>query len=141
MEVTKMEHQNQALEAEKQEITTMDETERTRDRQCFIPRADIYETDDYIILLADIPGANENSTDITLEKNILTINANVDWNMPDDYGLNYGEYGIGDYQRSFTLSDEIDRENIEATIANGVLRLQLPKAGPAKTKKISVKSG
>jgi HSP20 family protein len=136
-----MEHQNQALEAEKQEITTMDETERTRDRQCFIPRADIYETDDHIILLADIPGANENSTDITLEKNVLTINANVDWNMPEDYGLNYGEYGVGDYQRSFTLSDEIDRENIEASIANGVLRLQLPKAGPAKTKKISIKSG
>ena len=133
--------QNQALEAEKQEITTMDDTERTRDRQCFIPRADIYETDDHIILLADIPGADENSTDITLEKNVLTINANVDWNMPDDYGLNYGEYGIGDYQRSFTLSDEIDRENIQASIANGVLRLQLPKAGPAKTKKISVKSG
>lgn len=136
-----MDNQNQALEAEKQEITNMDETERTRDRQCFIPRADIYETDDHIILLADIPGADENSTDITLEKNVLTINANVDWNMPEDYGLNYGEYGIGDYQRSFTLSDEIDRENIEATIANGVLRLQLPKAGPAKTKKISVRSG
>ncbi len=136
-----MDNQNQALEAEKQEITNMDETERTRDRQCFIPRADIYEDDDHIILLADIPGADENSTDITLEKNVLTINANVDWNMPEDYGLNYGEYGIGDYQRSFTLSDEIDRENIAATVANGVLRLQLPKAGPAKTKKISVRSG
>ena len=136
-----MDNQNQTLEAEKQEITNMDETERTRDRQCFIPRADIYEDDDHIILLADIPGADENSTDITLEKNVLTINANVDWNMPEDYGLNYGEYGIGDYQRSFTLSDEIDRENIAATVANGVLRLQLPKAGPAKTKKISVRSG
>lgn len=136
-----MEQQNQSLEAEKQEITTTDDTERTRDRQCFIPRADIYETDDTIILLADIPGADENSTDITLEKNVLTLNANVDWNMPGDYGLNYGEYGIGDYQRSFTLSDEIDRENIEATVANGVLRLRLPKSGPAKTKKISVRSG
>jgi HSP20 family protein len=136
-----MEHQNQALETEKQEITTIDETERTRDRQCFVPRADIYETDDHIIVVADIPGADENSTDITIEKNILTINANVDWSMSEDYGLNYGEYGIGDYQRSFTLSDEIDRENIEATVSNGVLRLQLPKAGPAKTKKISVKAG
>jgi HSP20 family protein len=141
MEVSKMEHQNQPLEAEKHEITTIDETERTRDRQCFVPRADIYETDDHIILVADIPGADENSTDITIEKNILTINANVDWSMPEDFGLNYGEYGIGDYQRSFTLSDEIDRENIEATVSNGILRLQLPKAGPAKTKKISVKAG
>jgi HSP20 family protein len=136
-----MEHKNQPLEAEKHEITTIDETERTRDRQCFVPRADIYETDDHIIVVADIPGADEISTDITIEKNILTINANVDWSMPEDYGLNYGEYGIGDYQRSFTLSDEIDRENIEATVSNGVLRLQLPKAGPAKTKKISVKAG
>jgi HSP20 family protein len=136
-----MENENQALEAEKQEITTTDDSERTRDRQCFIPRADIYETNDHIILVADIPGADENSTDITLEKNVLTINANVDWNMPEDYGLNYGEYGIGDYQRSFTLSDEIDREKIEATISNGILRLSLPKAGQAKTRKISVKSG
>jgi HSP20 family protein len=136
-----MENENQALEAEKQEITTTDDSERTRDRQCFIPRADIYETDDHIILVADIPGADENSTDITLEKNVLTINANIDWNMPEDYGLNYGEYGIGDYQRSFTLSDEIDREKIEATISNGILRLSLPKAGQAKTRKISVKSG
>lgn len=136
-----MENESQALEAEKQEITTTDDSERTRDRQCFIPRADIYETDDNIILVADIPGADENSTDITLEKNVLTINANVDWNMPEDYGLNYGEYGIGDYQRSFTLSDEIDREKIEATISNGILRLSLPKAGQAKTRKISVKSG
>jgi HSP20 family protein len=136
-----MENENQALEAEKQEITTTDDSERTRDRQCFIPRADIYETNDHIILVADIPGADENSTDITLEKNVLTINANVEWNMPEDYGLNYGEYGIGDYQRSFTLSDEIDREKIEATISNGILRLSLPKAGQAKTRKISVKSG
>jgi HSP20 family protein len=136
-----MENENQALEAEKQEITTTDDSERTRDRQCFIPRADIYETDDHIILVADIPGADENSTDITLEKNVLTINANIDWNMPEDYGLNYGEYGIGDYQRSFTLSDEIDREKIEATISNGILRLSLPKAGQAKMRKISVKSG
>jgi HSP20 family protein len=136
-----MENENQALEAEKQEITTTDDSERTRDRQCFIPRADIYETNDHIILVADIPGADENSTDITLEKNVLTINANVDWNMPEDYGLNYGEYGIGDYERSFTLSDEIDREKIEATISNGILRLSLPKAGQAKTRKISVKSG
>jgi HSP20 family molecular chaperone IbpA len=102
MEVSEMEHKNQPLEAEKHEITTIDETERTRDRQCFVPRADIYETDDYIIVVADIPGADENSTDITIEKNILTINANVDWSMSEDYGLNYGEYGIGDYQRSFT---------------------------------------
>jgi HSP20 family protein len=136
-----MENENQALESEKQEITTTDDSERTRDRQCFIPRADIYETNDHIILVADIPGADENSTDITLEKNVLTINANVDWNMPEDYGLNYGEYGIGDYQRSFTLSDEIDREKIEATISNGILRLSLPKAGQAKARKISVKSG
>jgi HSP20 family molecular chaperone IbpA len=47
---------------------------------------------------------------------------------------------MGDYQRSFTLSDEIDRDKIEAIVKNGVLRLHLPKAGPAKTRKITVKA-
>jgi HSP20 family molecular chaperone IbpA len=129
----------QTLEAEKQEVETVDGAERTRARRAYVPRVDIYETDDAIILLTDMPGVNENSVDITLEKNVLTINGYVNAASPDNYSLSYAEYESGDYERSFNLSNEIDRENIEATVKNGVLRLQLPKAAPAKTRKITVK--
>ena len=129
----------QTLEAEKQEVETIDGAERTRARRAYVPRVDIYETDDAIILLTDMPGVDENSVDITLEKNVLTINGYVEIDDPDNYSLAYAEYESGDYERSFNLSNEIDRENIEATVKNGVLRLHLPKAGPAKTHKITVK--
>jgi HSP20 family protein len=129
----------QTVEAEKQEITT-EGTERTRARRAYIPRVDIYETDDSLVMLADMPGVDENSVDITLEKNVLSINGYVELEQPDNYSLTYGEYEVGDYQRSFTLSDEIDRDKIEAIVKNGVLRLHLPKAGPAKTRKITVKA-
>jgi HSP20 family protein len=129
----------QTLEAEKQEVETVDGAERTRARRAYVPRVDIYETDDAIVLLIDMPGIDENSVDITLEKNVLTINGYVTADDPDNYSLVYAEYESGDYERSFNLSDEIDREKIEATVKNGVLRLHLPKAGPAKTHKITVK--
>jgi HSP20 family molecular chaperone IbpA len=129
----------QTLEAEKQEVESVDGAERTRARRAYVPRVDIYETEDTIVLLTDMPGVDENSIDITLEKNVLTLTGYVETENPDNYSLAYAEYESGDYERSFNLSDEIDREKIEATVKNGVLRLHLPKAGPAKTRKITVK--
>jgi HSP20 family molecular chaperone IbpA len=129
------------MKAPEQEIVASDDMERTRERQCFIPKADIYESEEEIMVIADIPGASKESVDITLEKNVLTIDAFVDPEFPEGYTLAYGEYEIGDYQRSFRLSSEIDRNKIEATVANGELRLRLPKSEESKTKKIQVKTG
>ena len=129
-----------ALEVPKQEVVKVDDMERTRDKRCFIPRADIYESENEIILLADMPGVNEESLDITLEKNILTINAFVDESFPEGFERIYAEYDSGDYQRSFKLSNRIDQDKIEAVVKNGELRLRLPKAEPAKAKKIKVKA-
>ncbi|RME79842.1 MAG: Hsp20/alpha crystallin family protein [Chloroflexi bacterium] len=130
----------QVQDTEKQEVTSMSEAERTRDKKVYIPRADIYETNEDIYIVADMPGVDENSVEILLEKNVLTINGYVEPNIPENYSLSYAEYEVGDYQRSFTLSNLIDQDNIEATVKNGVLRLRLPKAGPAKARKITVKA-
>jgi len=136
-----MAKKDQAMEVQKQEEVPAEEMERTRSRRSFVPRADIYETDKEIFVLADVPGANENTIDITLEKNVLTINAYIEPTIPSGFDVAYAEYEEGDYQRSFRLSDEIDRDKIEATVTEGVLRLRLPKSQEAKTKKISVKTG
>jgi HSP20 family protein len=129
----------QTIELEKQEVTTTEETERTRDCHCFIPRSDIYELDDQIVIVADVPGVDEKSLDVTIEKNVLTIKALIDPIVPQGYSLSYAEYEVGDFQRSFRLSDEIDREQIQASVKDGVLRLYLPKAKEALTRKINVK--
>jgi HSP20 family protein len=128
----------QVQEGQKQEVVES-EAERTRAKPAFIPRVDIYETNDAVALIADMPGVDENSVDITLEKNVLTINGYVEPERPEGYSLAYAEYRVGDYQRSFNLSNEIDQENIEATMKDGVLHLHLPKAEPT-TKKIAVQS-
>jgi len=129
-----------SLDTRKQE-TALAEGERTRASRAYMPRTDIYETGEEILLTADIPGADESRVDITLEKNILTINARVDAGWFENRHLVYQEYGLGDFQRSFAVSGEIDREKIEAVVRNGVLTLHLPKSPAARSCKIAVKAG
>ena len=115
--------------------------ERTRNRNLYSPRADIIETAEHYLILADIPGCSEKNVHVTLEKNVLTINAVTTSTPPTGGTLILSEYGTGDYYRSFVLSDQVDQENIEAQVKNGILRLVLPKAGPAKAQSITVKAG
>ena len=125
---------------QKQEAQAPEGAEFTRTRRVFMPRADIFETPENIVVLAEMPGADEKNIDITLEKNVLTITGRVEApSVPDGLRLAYEEYEVGDYQRAFTLSNEIDREHIEATIKHGVLKVTLPKMSQARTRKISVK--
>ncbi len=114
--------------------------ERTRDRKTFVPAVDIYETADNIVILADLPGADEKSVNITLEKDLLTLEASLEPESHEGYNLAYSEFDTGDYYRAFNLSEEIDRDKIEAKMKNGVLRLILPKAEPAKARKIEVRA-
>lgn len=115
-------------------------TERVRNVKTFVPRVDILENKDSLFLVADMPGVDEKTVDIELEKNILTITGRVENGRIKDATMMYAEYEIGDYERAFTLSDEIDRNKIVATVKNGVLRLELPKAEKVKPKKIAIQA-
>ena len=126
------------MELQEQELI-QEETERTRECRCFVPRTDIYEVEDEIILALDMPGINENAFEITLEKNILNVKGYAQIEDPDEYTLTLAEYETGDYERSFRVSDEIAKDKIEAVYKDGVLRLTLPKAEQAKARKIAVK--
>ena len=135
-----MTEETKAMEVQEQEMVQTDGTERMRTRSTFIPRADIYETEENVVVTVDMPGLSDDAIDITLEKNILTINGVSTHAAPDGYSLAFAEYEPGDYERSFRLTDQINREQIEAIYKDGVLNLILPKAEIAKPRKISVKA-
>ena len=115
-------------------------TERTRGRVVYAPRVDIIETADALELFADMPGVTRDSVEITLEQRVLRIYGRADISLPDNVGPVYVEYQPGDYERSFTLSEAVDDNGIEARVRNGVLQLKLPKAGAAKTQRIEVRA-
>lgn len=115
-------------------------TERTRTRRTYAPRTDIYETNDALVLVADMPGVSPDRLDVTLEKRELTIRGRTADDQPEGHSPIYREYEPGDYERTFVLSDEIDADKIGARLRDGVLHLTLPKAGPAEAKRIQVQA-
>jgi len=131
----------QTQEIQKQESQPVETAERTPPRRTFSPRTDVFETQEAIVVVADMPGVEEKSLDIVLEKNVLTLRGKAGFEAPKNYGLVYNEYADGDYERSFVLSDGVDRDQIDAVVKNGVLRLRLPKVKQALARKITVKAG
>jgi len=115
--------------------------ERTRTRTVFVPRTDIYENRDGLVVLADMPGVDEKNVEIHVENRVLTISGRVEDEEVARHRLAWQEYEAGDYERSFTLSNEVDVDRIEATVKQGMLRLVLPKAEAAKPRKIEVRAG
>jgi HSP20 family molecular chaperone IbpA len=135
------EHKHDDQNAHKHESATPSGTERIKARKVYVPAVDILETDQALLLVSEMPGVDEAGVDVTIEKNILTIKGTVADHVPEGYKLSYEEYGIGDYERAFTLPNEIDRDRVEAAIKNGVLKLTLPKVKPAATRKVAVTAG
>jgi HSP20 family molecular chaperone IbpA len=123
----------------KEEIT-YNNGEPTRNRRVYSPLTDIVETTDEILVVADMPGVDDKCVDITLDKNVLTIYAYPPEETVDNFSLAFGEYGVGDFERKFIVSQEVDREKIAAKVKNGVLTVHLPKSGPAKARKIEVRA-
>jgi HSP20 family molecular chaperone IbpA len=104
------------------------------------PLIDIHEGSDGLILEADLPGASDENLTIQLEENVLSLHAQIPSPVPEGSRVLHEEYHVVDFYRSFILSDEVDRARITAELKNGVLRLVLPKAERARTRRIEIKS-
>ena len=130
--------ENKALQArEKSEVTTP--AEQTRPGPVFTPAVDIFETDQDITLLADMPGVKSGDLDIDLHENVLSLDGEVKAPEGADEVDVIREYRTGKYYRQFTLSQVIDQSKIDAELKDGVLRLKLPKIEAATPRKITVK--
>lgn len=122
---------------EKQELQT--KAESTRNVPMFVPAVDIYESENELTLVADMPGVPIDGVDIDLKDDQLTIRGKAATEEQSGTVL-LREYAVGDYYRQFTLSNAIDREKIAAAMKDGVLTVVLPKAEAAKPRKIAVQT-
>jgi HSP20 family protein len=116
------------------------EAESTRNVPLYVPAVDIYESEEALVLLADMPGVGTESVTIDVRDNQLTIRGTVALEETKERALAQ-EYGVGDYYRQFALGRTIDQSKIEATMKDGVLTLKLPKAGASKPRTITVQTG
>ncbi|NIW80754.1 MAG: Hsp20 family protein [Calditrichae bacterium] len=126
-------------DTEKKETNILSSVVKPRFEKVVAPLVDILETFEHIILLIDMPGSDENSIDITLDKNQLTVEAAMQPLFPQGYELQHAEYEFGDYRRKFIIQEGINRETIEADYKNGVLRIKLPKTEEVKPRTIPIR--
>ncbi len=122
---------------EKRELQKKDET--TIPARTFLPTTDIYETEQALTVVMEMPGVDKSSLDIHVENGVLTVAGHIDFTKYEKFQPIYTEYNIGHYRRSFTLSpSRVDAEKIRAEVKDGVLTLTLPKAEQAKPRRITV---
>ena len=125
----------------KQEIVKRDTTSPSEvERPALIPLVDVTEDDAGITLTADLPGATRESLSIRVDGDMLTLEAPLELDAPNELEAVYAEVRAGRYRRSFTLSRELDSEHIEAALKDGVLTLRLPKIEKARPRRIEVRA-
>ena len=128
--------ENQSGEIEAREKAAL-VTEDTRPGLVFRPEVDILEHADAYVILADLPGANEASVEIQLDKGVLTLDAHLP-DEPDPARTRYAEYRSGGYHREFRVSEDIDRSGVSARMRDGVLELRLPKSAESRPRRIEI---
>lgn len=112
--------------------------EKTVPARYFVPYTDIYETDEALTLVMEMPGVEKKDVDVQLENDVLRVEGRIDSSKYEGLEPVYSEYNVGHYARGFTLSDKIDQEGIKADLVDGVLTLTLRKAKSALPRRIEL---
>jgi HSP20 family protein len=121
---------------EKQELANKEE--KIIPGRYFVPPADIFETEEALTVIMEMPGVEKKNVSIALENDTVRVEAQIDFAQYQGMEPVYTEYNVGHYARGFTLSSKIDRDNISAQLDDGVLTLTLPKVKEAMPRRIAV---
>jgi HSP20 family protein len=121
---------------DKKELVSKDE--KTVPGRYYVPFGDIYETDEALCVVMEMPGVERKDVNVALENGVLRVDGRIDFAKYEGMEPVYTEYNVGHYTRSFTLSDKIDQERISAQLDDGVLTLTLPKAKEAQPRRIPI---
>lgn len=128
----------QALQArEKEEL----QGEATRPGPVFRPDIDILERQDDYVIYADLPGVDDRSVDVRLERGLLTLDAQLATVPEAGWTPIHTEYRVGSFHREFRISEDVDAEGVSAKMSNGVLELRLPKSVERRPRSIPVQGG
>ena len=128
---------SQELEVqEKKELVSKEE--KTVPSRYYTPNTDIYETDDALTVVMEIPGVQKKDMDVHLENDVLRVEGRVGFGNYEGLEPLYTEYNVGHFARAFTLSSKIDQQQISAKVEDGVLTLTLKKAREAMPRRITV---
>lgn len=107
-------------------------------KQAAVPATDILEMEDGFHILMDLPGVKPEDLSVDIEESELTIKGGSSYAEQESSRRMHTEFGANSFQRTFTLSDLVDRENVKAELKNGVLQLYLPKAEAMKPRRIQI---
>ena len=121
---------------QKQELANKEE--KTIPGRHFIPTTDIFETDEALTVIMEMPGVEKKNVSIALENDLLHVEGQIDFSNYQGMDPVYTEYNVGHYARRFTISGKVDRDNISAQLDDCVLTLTLPKVKEAMPRRISV---
>lgn len=113
--------------------------ESAEELQTLLPRVDVFENKDGILLLADMPGVPKDKLELRVENDTLLIEGEIAPNTPENMEAVYAEVRLSRYRRAFSLSSELDTSRIDAQLRDGVLNLRIPKHAYAQPRKIEVK--
>jgi HSP20 family protein len=112
--------------------------ESTIPTRAYVPVTDVFETEQALVVVLEMPGVGKDSVDVRIENEVLTIDGRLDFSNYDGLQPVYTEYNIGNYARRFEVSSEIDSDRITADLKDGVMTLVLPKAEKARPRRIAV---
>src|SRR5215210_2826338 len=112
--------------------------EPTTPMRAFVPTADIFETEDSLTVVLEMPGVDKQNIDVSVESGVVTVEGKINLDKYEGLEPIYGEYNVGPYRRSFRISGRVDQDKIRAEMREGVVTLLLPKAEEAKPRRIEV---
>ena len=121
---------------EKREVDTS--REATRPTRAFVPSADIYESENALTVVLEMPGVSKENVDVNVEDGVLTVEGRIEFSKYERLQPVYSEYNVGPYRRSFQISNQIDHSKIAAQMRDGIMILELPKVETAKPRRIQV---
>jgi len=136
MEVSMEKPQALAVQ-QKKELTQKEE--KTIPARYYVPNADIYETEDALTVVLEMPGVEKKDVNVNIESDVLRVDGQIDFSKYENLDPVYSEYNVGHYARAFTLSDKIDQDGINAELDNGVLTLTLKKSKEALPRRIAIR--